>query len=76
MIHPLILVADSHYLDVERFTKFATEQHPEMLVHDDSVSTWHVNELVSAYREHIGSEQDSADRLRLIQEKMARRLDN
>lgn len=58
MRHTLDTVARNRFFDTAEFVPFALEREAKFgIIGSDGnahVSTWHVNELVDAFREHLG----------------------
>jgi hypothetical protein len=72
MYHTLEKIADSNFLDHEKFKAFANSPEGEQYLTDDhGTTTWYTNDLVKAYKTFRGvameqEYKDNFDRLRKL----------
>ena len=78
MWHPLTFVAESRFLDPEKFIAFAKQPGNAAkyrLVHAGQgleVGTWHVDQMVDDFKASLGNDIADADRAAAIQRQRVR----
>lgn len=74
MIHHLEDIARNRFLNLKKFQEYITLHGQKYICDGDMVSTWHVDPLLKAYREHIGDTQYMADRAVIIEERWPKKV--
>ena len=73
MWHDLKKVAESRLLDPASFEAFVQFAHGDKLDDKGMISSWHVDEVVKSYRDHLPPTTAEEQRLRIIQQRMKER---